>query len=73
MTDYYKGLDSVSTTRYEAKLQVLGLSLKNVPYDSQNASNFMDDMTKLSRVGVWQHILLLCRQARGLHKKTAEV
>ncbi len=50
MSDYYGGLDRVAQDRYKAKLHLLGLDVLQNPYDTRNACNFVDDMTKWPRV-----------------------
>ena len=50
MSEYYRGLNPIAQARYKAKLQLLGLDLKDDPYDPQNANKFVDDMTKWPRV-----------------------
>ena len=50
MSSYHKGLDCVAAARYVDKLRLLGLDLKDDPYDQQNSSKFVDDMTKWPRV-----------------------
>lgn len=68
MSQYYKSLEAVARTRYEEKLKLLGLTEKEDPYDPQNGSKFVDDMTKWPRVE-YGHIFCYYIDRPGLYTR----
>lgn len=45
MSDYYLSLDPVAKTRYDKKLEMLGLVQKDDSYAACNAGNFVQELT----------------------------
>lgn len=43
MSDYYKSLSNIAKSRYEEKLQIVGLTISDDPYSPENGKNFLRD------------------------------
>ena len=58
MSEYLRVLDPTARARYIEKLQLVGLSENEDPYELWKCGRFEDDMTKVATNRVWTHFLL---------------